>query len=143
MQAEIEALFDAGPDEYEEAHFSLFQSFKEALSRGEVRAAEPDPAAPTGWRVNGWVKKGILLGFRMGALVDMSIDPIRQPLLDKAAYPAKRITPEMGIRIVPGGSSIRDGWFDFFHAGYGVSFLCFGVPACWLVFLERDTAAVS
>ena len=111
MQAEIEALFDAGPDTYEEAHFRLFQSFKEALNRGEVRAAGPDPQAPTGWRVNGWVKKGILLGFRMGALVDMSIDPARQPLLDKATFPVKRITPEMGIRIVPGGSSIRDGCY--------------------------------
>ena len=109
LQAEIEALFDARRDDYEEEHFSLFESFKDALNRGEVRAAEPDPAAPAGWRVNGWVKKGILLGFRMGALVDMSVDAARQPLLDKATYPVKRITPEMGVRIVPGGSSIRDG----------------------------------
>jgi 2,3,4,5-tetrahydropyridine-2-carboxylate N-succinyltransferase len=111
LQAEIEALFDARPEKYEESHFELFQRFKEALNEGRIRAAEPDPASPTGWRVNGWVKKGILLGFRMGALVDMSIDAWRQPWLDKSTYPVKRITPEMGIRIVPGGSSIRDGCY--------------------------------
>lgn len=111
MQAEIEALFDAPPERYEEHHFELFQRFKDALNAGRIRAAEPDPASPTGWRVNGWVKKGILLGFRMGALVDMSIDRARQPWFDKATYPVKRISPDMAIRIVPGGSSIRDGCY--------------------------------
>ncbi len=111
MQAEIEALFDAPPERYDESHFELFQRFKEALNEGRIRAAEPDPASATGWRVHGWVKKGILLGFRMGALVDMSIDASRQPWFDKATYPVKRISREMGIRIVPGGSSIRDGCY--------------------------------
>ncbi len=111
LPSEIEALFDSQPDTYTEDDFRLFQEFKEALNRGAVRAAEPDPAAPTGWRVNGWVKKGILLGFRMGAIVDMSIDASRQPWFDKATYPVKRFTPEMGVRIVPGGSSIRDGCY--------------------------------
>src|SRR5208337_2162415 len=76
---------------------------------GEIRAAEPDPASPTGWRVNPWVKKGILLGFRMGAIVDMSIDSARQPFFDKSTYPVKSLTAASGVRIVPGGSSIRDG----------------------------------
>jgi 2,3,4,5-tetrahydropyridine-2-carboxylate N-succinyltransferase len=111
LQAEIEALFDARLERYEERHFELFQRFKDALNAGRIRAAEPDPGSPTGWRVNGWVKKGILLGFRMGELVDMSIDPSRQPWFDKATWPVKRITPEMGVRIVPGGSSIRDGCY--------------------------------
>jgi len=111
LQNEIEALFDNPPESYSEEHFRLFAAFKEALNSGEARAAEPDPDASTGWRVNGWVKKGILLGFRMGTLVDMSIDQARQPWMDKATYPVKRITPEMGIRIVPGGSSIRDGCY--------------------------------
>ena len=111
MQAEIEALFDAKPQTYEEAHFTLFQSFKDALNRGELRAAEPDPGSPTGWRVNTWVKKGILLGFRMGAIVDMSIDGNRQPWFDKATYPVRHFTADMGVRIVPGGSSIRDGCY--------------------------------
>ena len=111
MQAEIEALFDQKPGQYEESHFGLFQRFKEALNAGEVRAASPDPSSPTGWRVNGWVKKGILLGFRMGAIVDMSIDARRQPWMDKATYPVKRLSVDSGVRIVPGGSTIRDGAF--------------------------------
>lgn len=111
MQAEIEKLFDQKPETYTEGHFRLFQEFKAALNAGLVRAAEPDALAKSGWRVNGWVKKGILLGFRMGAVVDMSIDPTRQPFFDKSTYPVKRFTVESGVRIVPGGSSIRDGCF--------------------------------
>jgi len=111
LQTEIESLFDSKPASYSEDHFSLFQKFKDALNAGQVRAAEPDPSRPSGWRVNGWVKKGILLGFRMGAVVDMSIDPVRQPFLDKATYPVKRFTAADGVRIVPGGSSIRDGCY--------------------------------
>jgi 2,3,4,5-tetrahydropyridine-2-carboxylate N-succinyltransferase len=111
MQADIERLFDEKPDRYAEEDFRLFQSFRAALNAGHIRAAEPDPGTKTGWRVNTWVKKGILLGFRMGAVVDMSIDPHRQPWLDKATYPVKQFTPADGVRIVPGGSSIRDGCY--------------------------------
>jgi 2,3,4,5-tetrahydropyridine-2-carboxylate N-succinyltransferase len=111
LQAEVERLFDAKPESYTEADFAVFQSFKEALNRGEVRAAEPDAQAKSGWRVNAWVKKGILLGFRMGVMVDMSVDRARQPLMDKATYPVKRLTPGDGVRVVPGGSSIRDGCY--------------------------------
>jgi 2,3,4,5-tetrahydropyridine-2-carboxylate N-succinyltransferase len=109
LQAEIEKLFDEKPQTYTQKHFELFQSFKDALNSGETRAAEPDPSSSSGWRVNRWVKKGILLGFRMGALTDMSIDAQKQPFLDKATYPVKRFSPQDGVRIVPGGSSIRDG----------------------------------
>ncbi|MGB2623520.1 MAG: 2,3,4,5-tetrahydropyridine-2,6-dicarboxylate N-succinyltransferase [Candidatus Acidiferrum sp.] len=109
LPEQIEKLFDEPPAQYTEEHFRLFREFKEAVNRGEVRAAEPDAASPTGWRVNAWVKKGILLGFRMGAVVDMSIDAARQPFIDKSTYPVRAITPADGIRIVPGGSSIRDG----------------------------------
>jgi len=111
LQAEIEKLFDEKPAAYTEDHFRLFQKFKDALNAGTIRAAEPDPLATSGWRVNGWVKKGILLGFRMGAVVDMSIDATRQPFFDKASYPVKRFTAQSGVRIVPGGSSIRDGCY--------------------------------
>jgi 2,3,4,5-tetrahydropyridine-2-carboxylate N-succinyltransferase len=111
LQTDIEALFDEKPDSYTEAHFHLFQQFKEALNEGRARAAEPDSAASSGWRVNGWVKKGILLGFRMGTVVDMSIDAQRQPWFDKATYPVKRFDTNSGVRIVPGGSSIRDGCY--------------------------------
>jgi 2,3,4,5-tetrahydropyridine-2,6-dicarboxylate N-succinyltransferase len=109
LQAEIEQLFDQKPAAYTEAHFRLFYEFKEALNQGRIRAAEPDAASASGWKVNGWVKKGILLGFRMGGVVDLSIDRTRQPFLDKSTYPVKQFTPRDGVRIVPGGSSIRDG----------------------------------
>ena len=111
MQADIERLFDERPATYTGEHFGLFAEFKAALNEGRVRAAEPCPSAPTGWRVNTWVKKGILLGFRMGGIVDMSVDPERQPFFDKSTYPVKRFTAQSGVRIVPGGSSIRDGCY--------------------------------
>lgn len=105
----IEQAFDNKPAQYGEEHFRLFAEFKAALNRGEIRAAEPDASNAAGWRVNGWVKKGILLGFRLGAVVDMSISPQRQPWIDKATYPVKQVAVQDGVRIVPGGSSIRDG----------------------------------
>jgi len=111
MQTEIEALFDLKPSTYTEEHFALFQRFKQALNAGSIRSAEPDPGARSGWRVNAWVKKGVLLGFRMGTVVDMSANETRQPFLDKATFPVKRFTVQDGVRIVPGGSSIRDGCF--------------------------------
>src|SRR5260370_35768967 len=111
MQAEIERLFDSKPGVYTEDDFQLFQNFRAALNTGRIRAAEPDSCTKTGWRVNTWVKKGILLGFRMGGVVDMSIDHYRQPWLDKATYPVKKFTPADGVRIVPGESSIRDGCY--------------------------------
>ena len=117
MQADIERLFAENPPSYTADHFRLFQTFKAALNAGQVRAAEPDPSAPSGWRVNRWVKQGILLGFRMGTVVDMSVHPTRQPFLDKETYPVKPITVADGVRIVPGGSSIRDGC----HIGKGVT----------------------
>ena len=111
MRTEIEALFEDQPATYTDAHFELFARFKTALNSGEVRAAEPDNSAATGWRVNAWVKKGILLGFRMGGIVDMSVHSTRQPFFDKATWPVKHLTAGSGVRMVPGGSSIRDGCF--------------------------------
>ncbi|MCS7315442.1 MAG: 2,3,4,5-tetrahydropyridine-2,6-dicarboxylate N-succinyltransferase [Bryobacterales bacterium] len=106
----IERLFEENPERYTEEHFRLFAQFRQALNEGRIRAAEPDPASPSGWRVNAWVKKGILLGFRMGAMVEMGGGP-RQPFIDKATWPLKRLSVEMGVRLVPGGSSIRDGCY--------------------------------
>ena len=111
LQAEIERLYDEKPAAYSDAHFRLFAEFKAALNEGRARAAEPDPDSPTGWRVNQWVKKGILLGFRMGRIVDLSVDSTRQPYFDKSTYPVKQFTASSGVRIVPGGSSIRDGCY--------------------------------
>jgi 2,3,4,5-tetrahydropyridine-2-carboxylate N-succinyltransferase len=120
LPSQIERLFDEPPAQYSEEHFRLFAEFKEALNRGQVRAAEPDAAAKTGWRVNGWVKKGILLGFRMGAIVEMpagysaaaaSGEGGRQSFIDKSTYPLRKIGVTDGVRVVPGGSSIRDGCY--------------------------------
>ena len=111
MQAEIERLYDEKPAAYSDADCRVFEEFRRALNAGVVRAAEPAPKTRTGWRVNAWVKKGILLGFRMGGVVDMSIDATRQPFFDKSTYPVRRFTAGSGVRIVPGGSSIRDGCY--------------------------------
>ncbi len=108
LPSEIEQLFDCPPPQYTEEHRRTFEEFKGALNRGEVRAAEPDAASKTGWRTNAWVKKGILLGFRMGKVVDMSVDRVRQPFFDKDTYPVKAVNVASQVRIVPGGSSIRD-----------------------------------
>jgi 2,3,4,5-tetrahydropyridine-2-carboxylate N-succinyltransferase len=109
LQDQIESLYDAPPAAYSAEHHSLFLSFKKALNRGEIRAAEPDSASPVGWRTNPWVKKGILLGFRMGSIVNMSVDSSKLPFFDKSTYPLHSFSVADGVRIVPGGSSIRDG----------------------------------
>jgi len=111
LEKQIEALYDAKPPRYTEEDRQLFRDFKEELNAGRVRSAEPDPSQPSGWRTNAWVKKGILVGFRMGTIVDLSIDLTKQPFIDKDTYPVKRFAPGDGVRIVPGGSSIRDGCY--------------------------------
>ena len=116
MQAAIESLFYAQPASYSREDHKLFDDFKTALNRGEIRAAEPDASSETGWRVNAWVKQGILLGFRMGSVVEMSGEGVL-PFFDKSTYPVKRFKPGAGVRIVPGGSSIRDG----VYVGKGVT----------------------
>ncbi len=109
MQAEIEYLFENRPPAYTAEHFELLAAFKAELNEGRIRAAEPCPSEKTGWRVNAWVKKGLLLGLHMGKIVDMSVDAERMPFFDKSTFPVKRVSVENGIRVVPGGSSIRDG----------------------------------
>lgn len=111
LQSRVENLYDSPPEHYDEEHFWLLRDFKAALNAGEIRAAERDAASKTGWRVNAWVKKGILLGFRMGVVADMSIDATKQPFFDRATFPVRTMTLGDGVRIVPGGSSIRDGSF--------------------------------
>jgi len=111
LASRLEALFDHPPEVYSDEDRVVFQRFKDALNAGTVRAAEPDERSRTGWRVNAWVKKGILLGFRMGTIIEMGPYPTAQPFLDKSTYPVKTIHPNEGVRLVPGGSSIRDGSF--------------------------------
>ena len=78
LQAEIEALFDAKLASYSDDARQVFIAFRQQLNEGKIRAAEPDETQPTGWRVNSWVKKGILLGFRMGKLVHLPGEGSRQ-----------------------------------------------------------------
>ena len=109
LAAEVEALSAAGPATDRQAAREAFARLRAQLSAGEVRAAEPDPSAPAGWRVNTWVKQGILLGFKFGDIVDMSSDHGRWPFFDKDTLPLKRLDPQSAVRVVPGGSTVRDG----------------------------------
>jgi 2,3,4,5-tetrahydropyridine-2-carboxylate N-succinyltransferase len=111
LRARVEALVAAGASAEREEARACFAELRAALSRGEARAAEPDAASATGWRVNAWVKQGILLGFRHGDVVDVSMDHGRLPFFDKDTLPLKRLDAGAGVRIVPGGSSVRDGAF--------------------------------
>jgi 2,3,4,5-tetrahydropyridine-2-carboxylate N-succinyltransferase len=115
LRAEIETLYAAPPPSPAEAgreHHDLLRRFRRALESGEARAAEPDPGEPTGWRVNAWVKQGILLGFRLGRVVDLSVGAPggpRLPFFDKDTYPLRHLDADSGVRIVPGGSAVRAG----------------------------------
>jgi 2,3,4,5-tetrahydropyridine-2-carboxylate N-succinyltransferase len=110
LQDQIESLFASESREFGPEYFAVFEEFKAALNAGTIRAAEPDANSPTGWRVNAWVKKGILLGFRIGRIVEMAGAPAAQ-FRDKHTYPLKQLPAEHHIRVVPGGSSIRDGCY--------------------------------
>lgn len=112
LQFQIEELFNRTPSEYTDRDRQAFESFRELLNEGVVRSAEPDNREFTGWRVNTWVKKGILLGFRMGAIIQMgSGGPAPSQFFDKSTYPLRQFAVTDGVRIVPGGSSVRDGCF--------------------------------
>ena len=87
---------------------AAFAELRGALEAGSLRSAEPDPALPMGWRVNAWVKRGILLGFRLGQMTEMG-GPDGLSFVDKATYPARRFAVADGVRVVPGGSSVRSG----------------------------------
>jgi 2,3,4,5-tetrahydropyridine-2,6-dicarboxylate N-succinyltransferase len=109
LQTKIEELYARETKEFGDEYFLAFEEFKSALNEGRVRAAEPDASSPSGWRVNGWVKKGILLGFRLGKVVPMLSAELQ--FRDKHTYPLKKIPAGQNIRVVPGGSSIRDGCY--------------------------------
>lgn len=106
--AEIEKLYEIHERSAEAE--SNVERFLELLDIGEIRAAEPDASSPTGWRVNEWVKKGILLAFRVGKLVKVE-DSCSSQFFDKDTFPVKDITIEDQIRVVPGGTAVRRGAF--------------------------------
>jgi 2,3,4,5-tetrahydropyridine-2,6-dicarboxylate N-succinyltransferase len=88
------------------------ENLLDALEQGSVRSADKDPATGE-WRAVPWVKRGILLGFRLGAMVDMSPQSNNAGFgvhfFDKDTYPPRALTLDDGVRVVPGGSSIRRG----------------------------------
>ncbi|HUZ93367.1 MAG TPA: 2,3,4,5-tetrahydropyridine-2,6-dicarboxylate N-succinyltransferase [Edaphobacter sp.] len=86
---------------------AAFLELRQGLEAGELRSAEPDDSV-LGWRVNAWIKRGILLGFRLGSMIEMGCDD-GLSFVDKWTYPARRFAVADGVRVVPGGSSIRSG----------------------------------
>jgi 2,3,4,5-tetrahydropyridine-2-carboxylate N-succinyltransferase len=107
LSLRIEKYFAAGAAAVGDAGAMVaFENLREALEKGAVRAAEPDANSLTGWRVNAWVKQGTLSGLLLGSLAS-SGDGLS--FVDKHTYPARRFTAEEGVRVVPGGSSVRAG----------------------------------
>ena len=104
LQAQIEELYNK--KEYKDSDFDIFNNFKESLNTGQIRSAEYKNGE---WVVNTWVKKGILVGFRMGRLA--GVGDSEWGFTDKHTYGTKKFTPEHGVRMVPGGSSVREGAF--------------------------------
>jgi len=102
---EIEKLLTLSAEEAREQSLGVLQEFRAGLSRGEFRAAEK---TTSGWKTNVWVKRGILLAFKIGVIEDRSIKPDFY-FFDKDTLPTKPLTVSSGVRVVPGGSTIRDG----------------------------------
>ena len=105
LREQIEEIASRGKD-FTPADRAVFEEFKTALNSGAIRAAEKNASGE--WVVNAWVKQGLLLGFRMGALVDMSTGESFK-FFDKDTYPTRPTKIGENVRIVPGGSTIRDG----------------------------------
>jgi len=106
LREQIASLAARRDSEFTAADRAVFEAFKTALNRGEIRAAEKTEGGE--WNANAWVKQGILLGFRMGAIADMSAEKGLR-FFDKDTYPLRSMSVAENVRIVPGGSSIRDG----------------------------------
>lgn len=106
LKTSIERLFAMGAEAKNVPESrATFSEFREQLTAGEIRAAEKVDGQ---WRTNTWVKEGILLGFRLGEMVEMG-DHGSLSFVDKATFPARRFTVNDGVRVVPGGSSARVG----------------------------------
>ncbi len=111
LKERIELLFQQDLDKIDRhAAMQTFSEFKFFLNNGEIRAASPsrNEENKSGWIVNDWIRKGILLGFQIGEFTDFSINE-HFKYFDKSTYPLKKLTHENKVRIVPGGTSIRDG----------------------------------
>ena len=106
LREEIEALAARADNQFYRKDRAVFDELKRALNYGEVRAAERSSDGK--WIVNSWVKQGILVGFRLGAITDMSVGESFK-FFDKDTYPVRPTAIEDNVRVVPGGSTIRDG----------------------------------
>lgn len=109
LPEQIAELFAQGEHADSLTARNAFIRLRDGLGEGRYRAAEPDPSSSCGWRVNAWVKQGILLGFRFGRLMDVSVDHGKWPFFDKDTMPIKTLGLEHHVRLVPGGSAIREG----------------------------------
>ncbi|MDQ4123834.1 MAG: 2,3,4,5-tetrahydropyridine-2,6-dicarboxylate N-succinyltransferase [Acidobacteriota bacterium] len=109
LKERIKNLIAESKSEFSTSDREFFNQFKAALTRGEIRAAMRDENGK--WQTNAWVKQGILLGFKMGAIIEMSQGTETLKFFDKETYPLRPISLADKIRVVPGGSSIRDGSF--------------------------------
>ncbi|HRK31950.1 MAG TPA: 2,3,4,5-tetrahydropyridine-2,6-dicarboxylate N-succinyltransferase [Tepidisphaeraceae bacterium] len=109
LQESIESLIQSAKSEFTDNDYAVLEMFKGALNAGTVRAAERRDDGT--WHVNAWVKRGILLGFKMGRLTDMSPPVPGLPFFDRHTWPVQRFALARNVRIVPGGTSIRDGAF--------------------------------
>jgi len=107
LHQQIENLFSKS--EFSPEDREIYETFKTALRRGEIRSAEKDENG--NWHANAWVKQGILLGFRMGKMVEMSKPTETLQFFDKDTFPLRPMTLDDGVRIVMGGSAIRDGCY--------------------------------
>src|SRR5438128_4220743 len=105
LKSAIERLAAARAVERDAEARNVFLDFREQLTHGKIRAAETINGE---WRVNIWVKQGILLGFRIGELTETGADA-GLSFVDKDTFPARRITIKDRVRLVPGGSSVREG----------------------------------
>lgn len=113
LQSQIEAFVAMSPEEFRVATneaFDCFVKLRLQLNSGVVRAAEPDATSNTGWRTNAWVKRGILLGFRLGVLTEVEASA-PWSFFDKSTVPVRAFCIEDNVRVVPGGSAVRDGAF--------------------------------
>jgi len=105
LKEKIELI--SASSEFTQEHRRIFDEFRKALREGKIRAAEKDENG--NWHTNTWVKQGILLGFKMGKIIPMSKETETFKFFDKDTYPLRPIRLEDGIRVVPGGTTIRDG----------------------------------
>jgi 2,3,4,5-tetrahydropyridine-2,6-dicarboxylate N-succinyltransferase len=105
LKAAIERLASLGEVESDPQARTVFLEFRQALTEGKIRAAEKSGDR---WSVNTWVKRGILLGFRLGELTEMSDGSVLS-FIDKDTFPARQFHVTDRVRLVPGGSSVRVG----------------------------------